>query len=1063
MIRALSFWTASGAILLFSACSNRDAHRAVPGKAPPESPTILQAVFVDVDGNGPDEGDILVLRFDHDVLVQGSTIQGFVTARGTDSFGENPVLRQSVPGSNRVEITLGKNPVLSPAAVSPAGATKVNIAASGAGVIEVEGTNGFRAGRADESVVLEDVTDSAPVLVSARFVDADNDGAMGRGDLILASFNKPVSVPAGATVAENFSLPVSGDSFGASPSLSVASTQANGRGVVITLGAGAFLSLGGTFSASSTTAGSPSGLEVAVSPTITDTVSSSPNALSPGLAVDVEAPEITSLGIGREAESTLGTNDPFSRRLTAQGLNNVAGLDRFSGTLTFGSTSFSVDLLFAADRGNDRVLVFAEFPSGSFAAARWVLGKPDFATGTTDDPTDPGTPAVTGTSMNAPSGVAFDSSTNSLFVADTGNHRLLVFADLFFVDPGSQALALENGRPASFALGQASLTEGQANRGQSAPSASSFSSPGGIQVDSGSLIVADTGNHRVLLFGSLPQSASSLPSAVLGQSDFNSGESNRGGAVAANTLSAPEDVFLSAALVINSATGAILVADTGNNRVLIFETASPVSGAAANVAVGQGSKTTSGAGLSATALSSPAGVVADEGTKRLYVADRGNNRVMTYNAAVAIADGVSGAAIGQASATAGSPNRGASPAANTLSSPERVEIAGTALVVSDSGNHRILAYQGAALPSSDRAATLVLGQSSFTAAAPDGRRLNQPGAPLLVGGKLIVSDTANHRILIYNSFPTTSDPDPDVVLGQSDSFSTQANQGGAASASTLKLPTYLATDGTRLAVADTGNHRVLIWSTVPTVTGTAASVILGQSSASGTLPNAGGGPSATTFHSPEGIAIAADKLFVADRDNNRVLIFDGLSTLSGFDLAKKVLGQADFEKNKANRGITVTRETLRGPRAVLVGGGRLYVADTGNHRVLVWDPVPRLSGKGADGLYGQPDFNLAVRSGPGSETLLEPSGLAMDAQTSFLLVADTGNHRVLFYDSVTGADSLKRNADSVLGQTSLFSGGPNAGLEAPTLSTLDGPRGLFFNGYELLVADSGNSRVLVFR
>jgi DNA-binding beta-propeller fold protein YncE len=1063
MIRALAFWTVFGAILLAAGCSNKDANRAAPGKAPPESPRLLQAIFIDPDGNGPDEGDILVLRFDREVLVQGSTIQGFVTSRDTDSFGDNPVLRQSVPGSDRVEITLGQDPVLSPAPVSPSGATKVNIAASGAGVIEVEGTNGFRAGRADESIILQDVTVSAPVFVGARFVDADNDGAIGQGDLVLASFNKPVSVPAGATVAENFTLPVSGDSFGASPSLSAASTLGNNRAVMITLGAGASLTLSGAFSPAATGAGSPSGLQVAASPTITDTLASSPNALSPGVAADLELPEITPLGNGRAAELALGTQDPFSRRLTAQGLNNVVGLDRFSGTLTFASTSFSVDLLFVADRGNDRVLIFADFPSGSFAEAMWVLGQQDFSTGTSNDPADPDTPAASGTNLSAPAGVAFDSSTNRLFVADTGHHRVLVFDDLFFVDPNSPALAMENGRSASFALGQSSLTEGRANRGQSAPSASSFSSPRGIHVDSGSLIVADTDNHRVLLFGSLPQSSSSLPSSVLGQADFSSGESNRGGSVAANTLSAPEDVFLSAAIVINSVTGAILVADSGNNRVLIFLTAAPASGAAANVALGQGSKTASGAGLSATALSSPAGVVADEGTQRLYVADRGNNRVMTYNAAVPIADGASGAAIGQASATAGSPNRGGSPAANTLSSPERVEIAGTALVVSDSGNHRILVYQGAALPSTDRAATLVLGQSSFTASSPGGRRVNQPSAALLVGGKLVLSDTANHRVLIYNSFPLTSDPDPDVVLGQADIFSTQANQGGSAGASTLNLPTYLATDGTRLAVADTGNHRVLIWATVPTTTGTAASVILGQSSASGALPNGGGAPGARTFHSPEGLAIAGDKLFVADRDNHRALIFDGFSALAGFDAADVVLGQTDFQKSAPNRGGAVARETLRGPRAVLVGAGRLYVADTGNHRVLVWDGIPPVSGKGADGLFGQPDFNAAARSAGGSETLLEPSGLAMDAEESFLLISDTGHHRLLFFDSVSGESSLGRNADSVLGQTSLFGDAQNAGLEAPTLATLESPRGIFFNGYELLLADAGNSRVLVFR
>src|SRR5262245_8625797 len=171
MIRNLSRRSVFGAILLFAGCSNDDTNRAAPGKAPRESPRLLQASFIDPDGNGPDEGDVLVMRFDREVLVQGATIQGFVTSRDTDSFGDGAVLRQSVPGSDRVEITLGEDPILSPAPASPSGATKVNIAESGAGVVEVEGTNGFRAGHADESIVLLDVTVSAPVLVSSRFVD----------------------------------------------------------------------------------------------------------------------------------------------------------------------------------------------------------------------------------------------------------------------------------------------------------------------------------------------------------------------------------------------------------------------------------------------------------------------------------------------------------------------------------------------------------------------------------------------------------------------------------------------------------------------------------------------------------------------------------------------------------------------------------------------------------------------------------------------------------------------------------------------------------------------------
>ena len=39
----------------------------------------------------------------------------------------------------------------------------------------------------------------------------------------------------------------------------------------------------------------------------------------------------------------------------------------------------------------------------------------------------------------------------------------------------------------------------------------------------------------------------------------------------------------------------------------------------------------------------------------------------------------------------------------------------------------------------------------------------------------------------------------------------------------------------------------------------------------------------------------------------------------------------------------------------------------------------------------------------------------------------------------------------------------NRDLEMPSDSSMSAPLGVFFNGFELLVADGGNDRVLVFR
>jgi hypothetical protein len=76
------------------------------------------------------------------------------------------------------------------------------------------------------------------------------------------------------------------------------------------------------------------------------------------------------------------------------------------------------------------------------------------------------------------------------------------------------------------------------------------------------------------------------------------------------------------------------------------------------------------------------------------------------------------------------------------------------------------------------------------------------------------------------------------------------------------------------------------------------------------------------------------------------------------------------------------------------------VADTGNSRLLWFDQVPTQSGQPADGLLGKPNFatsseNLDTFFGT-EKTLYWPFAHSVAGQR--LAVADTGNHRVVFFD-----------------------------------------------------------------
>ncbi len=1037
--------------------------------APRDAPRIVESTLIDENQNGVDEGDKVVIRFNREVFTNDDDVTAILPVNLQETFGEGAVLLQSLPGSDRVEIVLGSSPLLFPGPAGIQGVTRIDIA-FGAGLpSSVEGKNGLLAAPRDRgSVFLTNGTASAPVLVQACYVDSDNDGAVNEGDLVLATFDKPVEVPAAAVLTANFTLPVAGDSFGAGASLRASSTLVTNRSVTIVLGAGASLTVAKRFSSANLAAGAPSGLGTlaAGANPIRDTVST-PNAIASGVTVDIIDFDGGFFGSGREADAVFG-NEAFAPALSAQVVTNPSGLDSFSGLLTVGGEVFSVSLLFVADAANDRVLVFESFPSGNFAAASFVLGQPDFQSRTDSDPTDTGPVTASARTMSRPGGVAFDPATNRLFVADTGNNRVLGWRGVFFVN-GSGKLAIRNGRAADLVLGQEDFRSRRANRGNAAPSAASLSSPGGLSIGGGQLAVADTGNNRVLLFGSVPDSGGVAPGTVLGQPDFVSGAANAGGAVGASTLRAPSAVFVSDSVSVNGSAGVVLIADTGNNRVLVHQTATPSTGAAANVVLGQSSMLASASGSSATRLSSPTGVTAV--ADAIAVGDTSNHRIMVYNITGALGNGASGAVIGQNPPPASSPNRGGAPAANTLRSPSRLTAvdlgASFTLVVSDSRNNRVLGYQGLMLPITNPSATVVLGQSTFTGSTPGGQDLNQPSDAIVVRGRLIISDTANNRVLLFDEIPTAANQTPDVVLGQPDLFSTEPNQGGAASASTLKLPTGLASDGTRLVVADTGNHRLLIWTTLPTVDGEPADIVLGQAGFAGRMPNAGSSVGANTLHSPEGIFVDDDdRLAVADRDNNRVLIFGGFSTLASFDPANVVLGQPGFLKNEPNAGEGVGREVLNGPRDVLIGGRggtRLYVADTGNHRVLVWKGVPRRNGRRAEDVIGQVDFTTAVVAGPRIDTLLEPAALAFDARASFLVVADSGHNRILLFRDVRPDPSRRSEARFVLGQRSFMASASNRGGATPTLATVSDPRGVFFNGFELFVADRGNARVVAWR
>lgn len=233
--------------------------------------------------------------------------------------------------------------------------------------------------------------------------------------------------------------------------------------------------------------------------------------------------------------------------------------------------------------------------------------------------------------------------------------------------------------------------------------------------------------------------------------------------------------------------------------------------------------------------------------------------------------------------------------------------------------------------------------------------------------------------------------------------------------------------------------------------GPEAQLVLGQELF--TDNNPGDGDSG--FDSPWDVAVDPNtgKIFVADTNNHRVLRFAAFAALSNGDPAEAVFGQPDFETTDAGGG----EDTFDNPTGIFVdAGGRLWVSDAGNHRVLRFEDASNLgSSPTADGVLGQIDF-MGDGNAVTANNLNAPRGLAVDSNGN-LFVVDAGNSRVLMFpDAANLANGAA--ATIVFGQEDFDD--PGVGFDRDGLFL---PNGVAVdkNG-TLWIADGNNHRVLRF-
>ena len=259
---------------------------------------------------------------------------------------------------------------------------------------------------------------------------------------------------------------------------------------------------------------------------------------------------------------------------------------------------------------------------------------------------------------------------------------------------------------------------------------------------------------------------------------------------------------------------------------------------------------------------------------------------------------------------------------------------------------------------------------AFESASFDG-----PQGLALDGEMLYIADTRNHMLRRADLKSKTVE----TAAGTGAQLRDYTVRGGPALTTPLSSPWDLALAGRSLYIAMAGPHQ--IWKL--DLDSREVSVYAGtgrEARADGKRLGEFADPASATFAQPSGLAVGDSTLYVADSESNiiRAVSSDEVRTLAGGDLFE--FGDRDGEGDDVR---------LQHPLGLALVGGRLFVADTYNHKLKVLDPrTRRVSTFAGTGKAGQTD-------GARPE-FYEPGGIS--AAGGKLYVADTNNHAVRVVD-----------------------------------------------------------------
>ena len=242
----------------------------------------------------------------------------------------------------------------------------------------------------------------------------------------------------------------------------------------------------------------------------------------------------------------------------------------------------------------------------------------------------------------------------------------------------------------------------------------------------------------------------------------------------------------------------------------------------------------------------------------------------------------------------------------------------------------------------------------------------------------------------------------------------------------LRYPGKITVEGDRIAIADSGNHRVLVGKLATD----GMSMKIERTAGTG-APGFSDGREGQ-FHSPQGMAFAGDTLYVADQENHSIRAVD-LNT----GVIKTVAGTGKQMRTRGDQ----KAGAMSSPWDLALIGETLYVAMAGVHQLWTVDTKTGRS-RVHSGTGGED-----IRDGPHKEALLaQPMGItALDDRLYF---TDSESNGIRWAEA-----SPEGSVGTIVG-TGLFDFGDVDGKGDDV--RLQHPQGIAVFGKDLLVADSYN-------